>query len=470
MASFNPVDLSSWSGGEWTRLPDSLLKGFCIDSRKAALGELFVALRAQRDGHQYLQKAVSSGVVGALVDHHVESVDCPQLVVPNTLIAFQQIAQKHRDSFGGKVVGVTGSCGKTSTKEILRLLLSGAHCTEGNFNNHLGVPITLSRLSLTKHSHAVIEAGINQTREMDDLTRMINPDVCIITSIDHSHLAGLGTIQTVANEKIKLWLQAKKSCIGVFPEELLQFDAFSEAKKDRSFVVVKKKKIFSSEEDVNEVLYEISTETNERGHSLNLLIKRCGCPPLVIPVEHTSEGMIRNMVLACVVAWKLGVSDQEICERLPQYRPSGLRGSCLVGRGRSYVLDCYNANPSSMLDSIQFFFEKYRKQPKLLVLGGMNELGDLSQELHGQTGRSINLAPTDQAIIIGEYAKELADGMIENGASNEQISILNDTESARPLIEDFKGVVLLKGSRSYQLEELIPAWAVEEREPLKIAC
>ena len=102
---------------------------------------------------------------------------------------------------------------------------------------------------------------------MDDLTKMINPDVCIITSIDHSHLAGLGTIQTVANEKIKLWLQAKKSCIGIFPEELLQFDAFSEAKRDRSFVVVKKKKISSSEEDGNEVLYEISTETNERGHS-----------------------------------------------------------------------------------------------------------------------------------------------------------------------------------------------------------
>ena len=100
MASFNPVDLSSWSGGEWTRRPDSLLKGFCIDSRKAALGQLFVALRAQRDGHQYLQKAVSSGVVGALVDHHVESVDCPQLVVPNTLVAFQQIAQKHRDNLG----------------------------------------------------------------------------------------------------------------------------------------------------------------------------------------------------------------------------------------------------------------------------------------------------------------------------------------------------------------------------------
>ena len=156
-------------------------------------------------------------------------------------------------------------------------------------------------------------------------------------------------------------------------------------------------------------------------------------------MEHTSEGMIRNMVLACVVAWKLEFRSRNL--RTPtQYRPSGLRGSCLVGRGCSYVLDCYNANPSSMLDSIQFFFGKYRKQAKLLVLGGMNELGDLSQELHIQTGRSINLAPTDQAIIIGEYAKELADGMIENGASNKQISILNDTESARPLIEDFKGV------------------------------
>lgn len=470
MANFNPTDISNWSGGEWTKLPDSFLAGFCIDSRTANSDELFVALRAERDGHQFLEQAIACGAAGGIVDHLIENVDCPQLVVPDTLSAFQQVAQRHRGNFSGMVVGVTGSCGKTSTKEMLRLLLREAHCTEGNFNNHLGVPITLSKLSEPIHRYAVIEAGINQIGEMDGLTRMINPDICVITSIDHSHLAGLGSLENIADEKIKLWVQAKASCLAVFPEELLQFDAFSKARSEHPCIVVKKHKISGAEVDPNQVLYEISTETNERGHSQKLMIKRCGCPPLVIPVEHASQGTIRNMVLACVVAWKLGVSDEEICERLPQYRPSGLRGSCLVGRGCSYILDCYNANPSSMLDSIGFFFEKYHHQPRLLVLGGMNELGDLSRQLHHQTGCSIDLAPTDRVILIGKYAKELADGMIENGAKNEQISIFNDTECARPLIEEFKGFVLLKGSRSYQLEQLIPAWAVEELEPLQIAC
>ena len=176
------------------------------------------------------------------------------------------------------------------------------------------------------------------------------------------------------------------------------------------------------------------------------------------------------MVLACVAAWKMGVSDEEICERLPQYKPSGLRGSCLVGRGCSYVLDCYNANPASMIDSINFFYEKYHKQPKLLVLGGMNELGDLSKELHHQTGSLIHLGTKDRAILIGEHSIDMADGMLKNGATSEQIAILKDPENARPILEDFKGVVLLKGSRSFKLEKLIPQWALEEYEPMKIAC
>ena len=134
------------------------------------------------------------------------------------------------------------------------------------------------------------------------------------------------------------------------------------------------------------------------------------------------------------------------------------------------MLDCYNANPSSMLDSINFFLKKFNSVPRLLLLGGMNELGHSSKAIHRETGKSIRLKCRDHAVLLGEHAPEFADGMMESGAAEEQISILKDPENAKPLIEEFKGAVLLKGSRSYQLESLIPGWAVEEFEPMKIAC
>ena len=139
MSLFNPVDLSRCCGGEWTKLPEVNIEGFCFDSRNAKQGDLFIAIKAERDGHKFINQAISSGAVAALVDHKVVSEDCPQLIVEETLAAFQQIAKSHRKKFTKPVVGVTGSCGKTSTKEMLKVLLSGSHCTEGNFNNHIGV-------------------------------------------------------------------------------------------------------------------------------------------------------------------------------------------------------------------------------------------------------------------------------------------------------------------------------------------
>ena len=472
MEPFDPVEIAKWCGGEWNRVPDPRIKGFCIDSRTVTLGNLFVALKAERDGHKFINQAVAGGAVGALVDHYEKSSDCPQLLAKDTLCAFQKIAQKHRSLFSQKVIGVTGSCGKTSTKEILRLLLTDSHCTDGNLNNHLGVPLTLTKINLDKHKYAVVEAGINMPGEMDVLAEMINPDVCVITSIGESHLEGLGTVNNVAAEKIKLWPRSNSGCLGIFPEELLKYEPFNNAfnESDRRCILVKKESSSVSEYNPNRVYYDVSTETNECGHSQDLIINRCGCPPLVSRIPHSSEGIIRNMVLACVVAWKLGITDEEICERLPQYRPSGLRGSCLVGRGCHYVLDCYNANPSSMLDSINFFLKKFNSVPRLLLLGGMNELGHSSKAIHRETGKSIRLKHRDHAVLLGEHAPEFADGMMESGAAEEQISILKDPENAKPLIEEFKGAVLLKGSRSYQLESLIPEWAVEEFEPMKIAC
>jgi UDP-N-acetylmuramoyl-tripeptide--D-alanyl-D-alanine ligase len=462
MYRFDPNSLSRWCDGSWTDSPSKGISGFTIDSRKVSSGDMFVAIKADRDGHDYLDQACKEGAIAGLVDHQVGGSQVPQLVVGDTLLSFQRIAKEHRAQFSGKVVGVTGSCGKTSTKEILKTLLDQSLCTEGNLNNFLGVPLTLTQVCEGEHRFAVVEAGINQMGEMDVLTDMICPNLTIITSIGHSHLEGLQTIENVAKEKIRLWTHSAEKCLGIFPEELVHYDCFRNAiSEERPCILVKKGGAQEEVQAPNQVLYNISTETNEGGHSNVLNIERFECPLLSIPIQPLSDGLIRNMVLACVAAWKLGASDKEIFERLPQYCPSGLRGSNLVGRGRSYLVDCYNANPASMMDSIEYFRRKFRNKPKLLVLGGMNELGNLSQKLHFETGKAILMDEKDRAILIGGHARQMAQGMIDSGARLDQLVVLENAEDGRPLIEEFDGPVLLKGSRSFRLEELVPKWAVE---------
>lgn len=462
MYRFDPNSLSRWCDGSWTDSPSKGISGFTIDSRKVSSGDMFVAIKADRDGHDYLDQACKEGAIAGLVDHQVGGSQVPQLVVGDTLLSFQRIAKEHRAQFSGKVVGVTGSCGKTSTKEILKTLLDQSLCTEGNLNNFLGVPLTLTQVCEGEHRFAVVEAGINQMGEMDVLTDMICPNLTIITSIGHSHLEGLQTIENVAKEKIRLWTHSAEKCLGIFPEELVHYDCFRNAiSEERPYILVKKGGAQEEVKAPNQVLYTISTETNEGGHSNVLNIERFECPLLSIPIQALSDGLIRNMVLACVAAWKLGASDKEIFERLPQYCPSGLRGSNLVGRGRSYLVDCYNANPASMMDSIEYFRRKFRNKPKLLVLGGMNELGNLSQKLHFETGKAILMDEKDRAILIGGHARQMAQGMIDSGARLDQLVVLENAEDGRPLIEEFDGPVLLKGSRSFRLEELVPKWAVE---------
>ena len=242
MPFFNPKNLENWSGGKWNQAPSNGICGFSIDSRLIKKGELFIAIKADRDGHDYLDKAVNAGAGGALVENINPSSEIPQLRVDDTLRAFQEIARNHRNQFTKPVVGITGSCGKTSTKEVLSHLLPRAVSTEGNFNNHLGVPLTLLRIDQKEHQFAVIEAGINQAGEMTELQEMINCDFVVITMVGQSHLAGLGSVNRVAEEKIKLWTEGEGDSKrwAIFPESCLLYPSFKKALKEKNqFLVLK---------------------------------------------------------------------------------------------------------------------------------------------------------------------------------------------------------------------------------------
>jgi UDP-N-acetylmuramoyl-tripeptide--D-alanyl-D-alanine ligase len=464
MPIFNPEQLEKWSCGTWQDYPKDKISGFSIDSRNLSSGDLFVAIKADRDGHDFLTFARENGAHASIVENVQSDVSLPQLLVQDSIQAIHDIAHRHRLEFEGPVVGITGSCGKTSTKDILGLLLGRerALCTDGNLNNYLGVPLTLLRCDNNVHQYAVVEAGINQVGEMSRLSKTISPNLVVVTIIAPSHLEGLGTIDQIASEKADLFLKSVNSNTVIFPEDCLRFKNFLDRYECGKGVIVLRDGEPASEPSPNEAFYSILTETNKIGGPSLLTLWRYGSPSLSFPLPFLSKGMGKNAALAILAALELKVSVQEISDRLPLFRPSTLRGRCFQGRGRSYLVDCYNANPASMKDSIEFFQNQFSALPKLYVLAGMEELGKDGQDLHHSVGQCIELYESDLVILIGHKATWMATGLLENGYSESQIIVLDDMIDAIPLVEDFEGAVLFKGSRSYKLEKLLPSWAVDE--------
>jgi len=464
MPFFDPESLADWSGGEWNRSPRKMVSGFSHDSRRMETGNMFVAVRAERDGHEFIRDAANSGASSALVDHYVAESDLPQLMAPDVGKAFLRIAYMHRSNFEGKIIGVTGSCGKTSTKDALKLLLGPDTClaTDGNFNNLLGVPLTLLRLEPSVHNQAVVEAGINQIGEMAQLAKAIAPDLTVVTMVASAHLAGLGSEEKVAQEKARLIQDSRTVKTAIFPEQCLKFDAFREVQKSETKSLVLKYGDPTEEPPKGFLFFDTKTETNRVGDAASLRLRRRGYPPLLFPIPSVSEGMASNFALAVAAALELGVSENEIFERLPQYKPSALRGKWLQGRGNFYYVDCYNANPASMLDSIRFFQRQAGDLPKLLTLGGMEELGDEGPRLHQETGSSIKIGPSDKVLLIGEKAQWMKPGILQAGVEENSIKSVADVLEAESLVSEFEGAVLLKGSRTNALETLVPDWATEE--------
>ena len=464
MLRFDPDNLAQWGKGRWEIRPQEQISGFSIDTRNLGHGELFIAIKDKRDGHEFMQQAKNAGAAGALVSRWVSEVDFPQLKTADSLFSLQEIARNYRNQFNGAVVGVTGSCGKTSTKEILKILLGEDHTlsTRGNLNNQLGVPLTLLEIDPEIHRYAVVEAGINQPGEMEQLANMINPDYAIVTLVGESHLEGLGSVQKVAEEKAKIFNAPGNDAKIFFPQGCLAFSPFKEkSMAGRDYVVLKAGDASGQKIGEKEAYFDFRTETKTNGGPSTLRLWRHGSPFISISMPFISSGMASNMALAVLVANDMGVNEQDLFERLPQYRPSTLRGKTLQGRGNTYYVDCYNANPNSMMDSIQFFTNSNQSKNKLYVLGGMDELGEKGEELHRKVGKSLKLENGDLVILIGRKARWMAEGILESQAVESQVIVIEEKESAVPIVEDFQGAIFFKGSRSHQLESLVPAWATE---------
>lgn len=456
MIVFNPSQLATWTGGRWTTTPVLPLTGFGIDSRQLRSGQVFVALRtAQRDGHDFLPAAENAGAAAAIVSIPNEALKLPQLVVTDPLAAFQTIAREYRALFQGPVVGISGSAGKTSTKNLLSLLLGGEAggvlATEGNLNNHLGVPLTLTRIDPAQHKFAVIEAGIGGPDEMAPLAEMISPDVSIITLVAPAHVAALGSIEGVAREKAVLPAHTRADGVAIFPQQCAGFAPFSNL-PNRRIVVERADVIRPERAPADKVYYTIT----HRGEETVIVLTHGEPPPLRFTLRRVSDGMAQNAVLAICAALWLGVDAHLVQARIAGWGASTMRGELRRERDRVLYVDCYNANPTSMADALDAFYAQVpAAMPRLLVLGGMEELGPEAEMFHRALGRSLQVRAQDKVYAIGDHAAALRAGAIDRGVPAEQVAVVSDLASLQAEVAGFKGAIFLKGSRRYRLETLL---------------
>jgi UDP-N-acetylmuramoyl-tripeptide--D-alanyl-D-alanine ligase len=424
------------------------------DTRAIPAGSLFVALRgANFDGHAYLAQAAEKGAAGAVVTHVPE--DAPPLayyVVPDTLHALGGLGRHRRRALRGRVVAVAGSNGKTTTKELLRAALGGTfrvHATDANLNNQVGVPLTL--LACPDDAEAVIvETGTNEPGEVTLLSRIVEPDAALITSIGEEHLEGLGSIEGVLQEELSIFDGLRASGVALVAEEPEALAAGARERVAPSRVRVAGLGAgagVSPEGGARGVRVrpDGSTEFRFRGVDFHL--------PL--PGMHN----VRNALLALGVAAEWGVSMEAAAAGLGAMTAPKMRNEWRRIGSLGVLADCYNANPPSMRAALDLLASVPVDGEKIAVMGTMRELGDHGERLHRElAGHAAALVGKgiDRVVATGDFvAAFLAEGTDLSGRLVAAEDPLDAYEALRPSLRGGE-TILLKGSRGVALERWIP--------------
>ncbi len=422
--------------------------GVGTDSRTVGEGELFVALVGERfDGHDFVADALARGARGAVVSRSVEGVEAARLYpVSDTLVALGDLARHRRRRLGARVVGITGSSGKTTTKDLVEAALKGSyrvHATPGNLNNRVGLPLTI--LSAPGDTEVlVLELGTNLRGEIGILTGIAEPEIGVITTVAEVHLEGLGSLEGVLEEKLDLLrgLREPRACVvGDDPPELPRAaGAFC-----ASSTVVG----WSGAADPAFRPGEPGTDERGRFH----FRWRGEWVRLRIPGRHS----VLNALLALAVADLLEVPSRDAARRIGAVEPAPLRGEVRTLGGVTLVLDCYNANPQSVRAALDLLATYPDLGDRVAVLGSMLELGARSAALHREVLEEAMERPVDRIVATGLFA-EAAGGVEARPGGPELVVAPTLDDAFEALREGITGseVVLLKASRGAALERLVP--------------
>lgn len=417
--------------------------GVAIDSREVRAGELFVALQGARvDGIEFLEQAARNGAIGAIVpaDRESSDIDMEWFSAPDTLRALGDVARFARRRSGARVIGVTGSSGKTTVKEMLALALGEAAptwATPGNLNSLTGLPLAILRAE-PEARYWVLEMGSNAPGEIARLTAIAEPDDAVVTTAGAAHLEGFGNVDGVLREKLALIRMAQvggRVVVGELPAELAKA-----ARQIREDVVVAG---LGPEADFRPEQYEVGAES--------VSFERSG---VEYRLHVGGEHHLRDALLAAALAEQLGVEPDAVARGLAGFRPLGMRGAIVRAGSLTIIADCYNANPESFEAAIKYCETSFPGRPRSAVVASMLELGADSAEAHLNVARRLLDAGFERIFALGEFRAAFA--QTRNG-SDRVASMASVAEAVAGVAAEVSEgeVVLVKASRGERLERVV---------------
>lgn len=434
------------------------------DSREIKAGDLFVALQGETfDGHEFVKHACQSGATGVLVEEEragemrtqvSQAGSLPVMVVgvKDTLAAYQNLARFHRLRFSIPMVAITGSNGKTTTKEMVYRVLATrwrVHKTQGNFNNAIGVPKTLLGLQAS-HQAAVIEMGVDQVGQTSRLCDIARPTSGVITNVGPDHLEFYGTLGRSAASKAELldWISGDSGAVVLNADDRY-FPSFSlkAACPVVSFGL-------SAQADVR----AIEPVWNGRQTEFRLVLpyrKRAKRVRVNIVGSHN----IANALAGAAVGWAMGFSGDEIVSGLEKFRPAPMRSEIRRWGGVMYLYDCYNANPASVKAALELLVTLAPAQRSIAVLGDMLELGPQEARFHQEIGREAAKHRVAHLIACGVFGRQMQVGVQKAGGGT-LVSVVSDAIEAGKVLRTIvkRGdVVLIKASRGAKMERVLDA-------------
>nr|WP_243116833.1 UDP-N-acetylmuramoyl-tripeptide--D-alanyl-D-alanine ligase [Heliophilum fasciatum] len=429
------------------QLRQATITGVTIDSRNVEAGFLFIPIKGKIfDGHNFIASAIEKKALCCLSEKEIPGASHPYIRVNDCFQALKDLASYYRGLFDIKVVGITGSVGKTTTKEMIASVLSEKYQvlkTQGNYNNEIGVPLTLFRLR-DHHEVAVIEMGVSDFGEMRNLSRIVRPDVCVITNIGFSHLEKLGNPEGVLQAKSEIFEHmAEEGAIFLNGDDPLLRSIQTANAITPYYYGFEHTNDFYADNIVNMGVKGINCDICFAGGKANITIPSFG------------RQMITNALSAFAVGYRFELTPLRIKKGIEGFTPANNRFNVIETEYMTIIDDCYNANPTSMKAAIDALDDLVGR--KVCILGDMKELGEESLKLHEEVGRHVADHHVDLLICAGPMAKSIAQGAVE---ANPPCTVLYFPEleamkKVLPSVINKNDVVLVKASRSMKFDGII---------------
>lgn len=429
---------------------DTMVSAISTDTRKIIENSVFIALKGERfDGHDFAVKAMELGAAAVITERPVQGARC--IIVDSTAKALLDLANHYRRKFDIPVIGVTGSVGKTTTKDMIACVASRKYKTlktQGNLNNEIGLPQTLFGLD-SEYQAAVIEMGMSHFGEISRLSMCACPTCAVITNIGVSHIENLGTQENILKAKLEILDGADYDAPLILSKDdkLLAGVEIHGGRRVVYFSIKKKDcEVYASDIETDES--SVAFTVNYPGGKIDAVINCLG--------EHN----VKNALAAFCVGLELGIEPEEIVKGIGDFRPDGLRQNTAVKNGVRFIVDCYNAAPDSMKASLSVLSQVKTEGKRYAVLADMLELGKNTKQYHKTVGKYVAASKADMLLCYGENSRYYIEGAVQSGFPEENCLHFDDRQE---IAKYLKGVlkegdtVLLKGSRGMKLEEVLNA-------------